>query len=314
MGNESNKAKCMQYVEEGIIGAQYTQNGWFVKLKPILSTNKKNTFAYNKPSILFSFVEKGKKGAGFDIYVDIDVFDNWSDDVLGIPEKFRKTIEAERAAGSTYPKAYKYVTGNNGEKSVGFAPASKGFAVINGVTVKDGAKQYANIPVDYDWIRTVCKRYRRIVRVWQAEMAKLTLQNALSYSSNLKNKASDSECNDPVSDDREYKSESITSGKPEPVTENKEVSKPEDKPQKVLQILTVRNTIPLMRLKNNNGFAVKAKDKSGAVYNIIFLNENINRIEPGKWEIFAGKINKGSQLFKACFYKTQNGNYVFEKF
>lgn len=176
------RAKRVEWADEGIIAAQYTLKGWFVKVKPVFSLDGKNSFAAGKPSVLFSFVEKGKKGSGFDVYVDMDVFDLWADDVLDVTHTFKKTIEAEKAAGKQYPETYKYVAGKNGEKSVGFCPstANGAFATVNGVTVKDGKRVYANVPVDYNWLRTTMKWYRRVTAPYFAMVAETTRKNMVS--------------------------------------------------------------------------------------------------------------------------------------
>lgn len=150
MTTTTRKSRRQMMAEEGCINEQYTLDGYFVKVKPAFEITK----------IVFCFVMKGHKGAGFDIYMDIDRFDNWADDILNY--KFERIMADEKASGAKYPKHYKYTTGNNGEKSVGFANASNGNGyVINGVTVIDGKKTIANVPVDMDWLRTTAKYFRR---------------------------------------------------------------------------------------------------------------------------------------------------------
>lgn len=337
MGNEETKefgkSKCVQYAEEGLLGAQYTLNSWFVKVKPILSMDGSNQFAADRPSILFSFVEKGKNGAGFDIYVDIDTFDLWADDVLSVTEKFYKVIMKEKGEGIKYPTHYKFTTGTNGEKSLGFAPGDKAFAVINGVTVKNGKKVYANIPAEYDWFRLICKKYRRVTAAWHSMMANATLTNSMKYW-----KKPD-QLEDMMDTPDDHQPEKPTS--PEP-PQNNAASKPADaqadsdkadatppaqsaaadsEPKintAATEKISFTNITPLKPLNNNNGFALQAKIKGagadGSVQNVIFLNDKINAIEPGRWEQFQHIVSKGSQLFKGVFYKNDHGNYYFVKF
>lgn len=173
---ETRMSMRQKLCAEGVIAAQYTQNGWFVKVKPAFSINK----------VIFSFVMKGKAGDGFDIYMDLDRFDNWVDDIQS--RILLRVLAEEKAANEQYPKNYKYVTGENGEKSVGICNSSKGASfVINGCTVKDGAKVYANVPVDFDWLRTMAKYYRRCVEsegVFE-NYAKTLMEAANAYHQNV---------------------------------------------------------------------------------------------------------------------------------
>lgn len=306
--NKSSKALCIQYAEEGILGSAYTEDKWFVKLKPILSLDGKNEFAKNRPSILFAFVEKGKQGNGFDIYVDIDRFDNWADDVLSVNERFKKIIEMERQNKVQYPTTYKYITGSNGEKSVGFAPANKGFAVINGMTIKDGKKVYANIPVDYDWIKTVFKKYRRVSRAYLEMLAQQTLKNSVAQ---WKKPQNENDMQEPepgttkVSVSENSLSESVPEKEEPPVSE----------PSYASQKLTVKNTTPLKKLNNGGGFALQGKiNGNGETKNIIFLNDSINKMEPGKWENFSKAVSSKSNRFSGIFLQNANGTYIFQKF
>lgn len=238
-----SKAKRMQLIEEGIIASQFTQKGWFVKIKPVFSLKNDDSFESRKPSILFSFVEKGKSGSGFDIYCDIDVFDNWADDVLDVAKTFKKTLEAEKSAGEKYPKTYKYITGSNGEKSVGFCPSTLNgaFATVNGVTVKNGAKVFANVPVDYDWLKTTMKWYKRISSAWYRAMAEQTYQNAMKY--HQRPQEEDAEY-DSMNSVPENKNAGVNETPAPPVKENQQAEvktqsqeqpKPEDKTQKTAE-------------------------------------------------------------------------------
>ena len=182
--NKPKKSLRRQYIEEGIIGAHYTLNGWFVKIKPILDATGENAFMRDKPSVLFSFVKKGDaKENHFNVYVDIDTFDLWVDDILSATRVFYKTIMAEKECGEKYPKTYKYVTGNNAEKSVGFAPSTVqgAFVIING---KCGNK-YANVPVSYEQLKIDAKWFRRVSESWFASAANETLQYARTQRLNL---------------------------------------------------------------------------------------------------------------------------------
>ena len=76
----------------------------------------------------------------------------------------------------------------NGEKSVGFAPSTSenAFAVINGTyNSKESGKQYANIPVDYDWSRTTARWFFLTSKSYYEEMAETTVKSSTAYRNNL---------------------------------------------------------------------------------------------------------------------------------
>ena len=166
------KSKRFEMADEGVLNSQFTQNGWFVKVKA----------AYAIDRVCFSFVMKGKKGEGFDVYVDMDIFDLWADDILN--GTFARVIAAEKKAGEDYPKYYKYITGDHGQKSVGFAASSSGSGfVVNGTTTKlvDDAKSgkkkvekvHGNVPVDLNWLRILAKYFKRTSQAHFDELARL---------------------------------------------------------------------------------------------------------------------------------------------
>lgn len=175
--NERKKSRRQKMADEGVLNSQYTQNGWFVKVKPAFGITK----------IVFSFVMKGKAGEGFDIYMDLDTFDNWADDIER-RNIFEQILANEKNAGEQFPKTYKYITGDNGEKSVGIANAKKGSGyIINGVSCINNNKVFANVPVDMDWLRTTVKYYRRSVKESKVfeELARTTLEVASKYHKEL---------------------------------------------------------------------------------------------------------------------------------
>lgn len=168
MGNNTNEddksSKIRELLKDGCIAAFYTQNGWFVKIKPVLSIDK----------IKFSFVEKGKKGEGFDVYMDINVFDNLCDEIRnGV---LLRKIESDQG---DYPSAWKYVTGNEGSKEIIIGKGKKG-TVIQG---KDNSKKKnAFVAIlNFDEFKTMEKWYRRATKNYFEEMTNILL-NAVAES------------------------------------------------------------------------------------------------------------------------------------
>jgi len=143
------KSKRQDLDSKGIIASMYTQNAWFVNVTPAFKIDK----------VKFSFVMKGSKGKeAFDVYADPMIVKIWADDIRS--GRFFTVLKQEKAEGLQYPTLYKFVTGENGAKHVGFMNSSKSAGyVINGKTFTDGKNKFANVPVDYIWLRTFAEWY-----------------------------------------------------------------------------------------------------------------------------------------------------------
>jgi len=288
MADASNvaKSKRRKEIEEGIIANQYTLENWFVKIYP----------AYAIDLVKFSFVMKGHNGEGFDIYVSMDKMDLWCDDILSF--RMQKIIEAEKAAGEKYPKTYKYITGTDGSKSVGFAPSTvKGaFAVINASVVKDGKMVFANIPVDYDWLRIMAKWFRRTSEKWFSDMAALLLDSARASR--------------PSADDVEQPTQTETTTPPQTTPQNTQTTQTTQK-KYVEERLKVSN---LTESTNNPGTyiaAAETKDEEHRKVNLIFRRENIEKMGTSKWEEFRSMINAKGSLSVNARYEVDGNKYYF---
>lgn len=282
MADASNvsKSKRRKEIEEGIIANQYTLENWFVKIYP----------AYVIDLVRFSFVMKGHNGEGFDIYVSMDKMDLWCDDILSF--RMQKIIEAEKAAGEKYPKYYKYITGTDGSKSVGFAPSTaKGaFAVINASVVKDGKKVFANIPVDYDWLRIMAKWFRRTSEKWFSDMAALLLDSAHSSRQSA--------------DDAEQSFAQTETATPPQNTQTTQKKCVEER----LKVLNLTESA------NNPGTyiaAAETKDEEKRKVNLIFPKENIEKMGASKWEEFRSMINVKGSLSINAKYEVDGNKYYF---
>lgn len=307
MGNNSEQSskqsKRITASANGVIAEQYTLDGWFVKVKPIFSLDPKNAFAYNWPSIEFSFVKKGSKGEGFDIYVDMDVFDLWADDVLDVSKTFLKTIERERSSGNSLPDTYKYITGSNGEKSVGFCPARKGNGiVVNGCTVKDGKKIFGNVPVSYDWIRTMMKWYRRVTKPYYAMMTDRIIQGMTS-NWNYNNHNMD----DVGEYDENCRPDNADAPKiaPKPPQTENPPSKPENgvkKPNTSYKKIEVVTSTVLQKYGNKNNLCFKAFAKNNKEYVFVVDPASIDQTYQDSWERFKSETSKAEKVKATIFY------------
>lgn len=305
--NDQNTKQCKRVSASlnGVIAEQYTLDGWFVKVKPIFSLDSKNAFAYNWPSIEFSFVKKGSNGEGFDIYMDMDIFDLWADDVLD--KTFMRNIESERAAGKQYPETYKYITGSNGEKSVGFCPSRNGsFIVINGCTVKDGKKVFGNVPVSYDWIRTLMKWYRRVTKPYYSMMTDLIIKGMTSnwnYNSQNIDDMVEYDGNNTQNCPDAPKQTNIPADKSE-----KAVKKP-DTNYKKMEIIT--STV-LQKYGSKNNLCFKAYAKNNKEYVFIADPNFIDQSYMESWERFRTETGNTDKI-KATVLYIEVGNRLLVK-
>ena len=139
----ANKSKMRSMLEQGCIAEWYTLKGFFLKLYPCFEIDK----------VKFSFVMKGKKGEGFDVYVDTDDFSLLCDDILSL--RMATKIACDKGE---YPSAWTYATGENGALSVAIGKSQKGGVVVQG---RNGnTKANAFVPLtDYNELRKMAFLY-----------------------------------------------------------------------------------------------------------------------------------------------------------
>ena len=156
---------------EGLLGACFTQKGWFCKIYP----------AYPIDKIKFSFVMKGQNGTGFDVYVDVPKFDLLCDDILSF--RLYQKIEADRAANKPYPEAWVHNTGENASKSVKIGHGKSGVLIQGGTTQPQ--KQFGNVPCTYDDLRIIAKWFKRTSEKWFNEAAEEIVKSSERYRNSL---------------------------------------------------------------------------------------------------------------------------------
>lgn len=173
--SEKKISKLEKLARDGAFKDQFGSE-WFVKIKPAFGTDGKGI-----DKVIFSFVKKDTAGKEFfDVYMDIDAFDNWADEI--IDGSMRTVLNAEAAAGEKYPKEYKYITGANGEKSVGFMLGRTGMPLVNASIKEEGKKAiYANVPLTYGWLKSVAKQFKRTVAPRFEELDRILMESANNY-------------------------------------------------------------------------------------------------------------------------------------
>lgn len=205
--SEKRITENQQNAEEGIFGVYYGSE-WFVKIKPAFGTNGKGI-----DRVLFAFVnfKKDKETKkvtfvkSFDIYMHINIFDIWADDILS--GRFMDIINKEAAAGESYPKYYKFETGTSNEKSVGFMYSSKKDGpAINASDIVEGRKVYATLPLDEIWLRSIAKQFQRTVAPRYLELDSIMMKAANSYSHEIPPEDDDMDSVPVIEEEEEKKS------------------------------------------------------------------------------------------------------------
>lgn len=173
--SEKKISKLEKMARDGAFREQFGGE-WFCKIKPAYGTEGKGI-----DKVIFSFVKKGTAGKEFfDIYQDIDYFDCWCDDILA--DKFLDKLIEESKAGEKYPKYYRYITGKDGEKSVGFMLSRTGGPMVNASVKEQGKKAvYANVPLEYWWLKSLAKQFKRTVAPRFAELDKTLMAASTAY-------------------------------------------------------------------------------------------------------------------------------------
>ena len=277
MSNETkeNKSKRLSYAEEGLLNAAYTLNKWFVKIKPV----------YNIDKVKFCFVLKGTGSSkSFDVYMDLDEFDLWMDDVMSY--RMKSTIDAEAANGEKYPKTYKFITGDNGALSVGLCKSSENDGyVINGQGkhkengAYTGETLKAFVPVSYNWLRITAKWFRRTSSKRFEFLADTIITESAKYvpseETTLDNKEAIPETqNDKTNhSSRANTSTKAENTKPEKSAPDVPVSYKDEQTKK----MDVHSLTPIVRSGNDYKLQVKCHE-DGNSYNVIILSADADKM------------------------------------
>lgn len=174
-GNNENRrsvSMVQEQMEKNVLFELWTQT-WGVKVYPWYAVDK----------LKFSFIEKGQEGKGksFSICMDanregINCFSNWAYDILH-DRRFESVLAAEAKNNEKYPKYYRYVTGDNAEKSIGVMNSSKGGYCLNAsIPGPDGKKIFANIPLGFHDLRILAERFERSYQTRLDQLEEIRVQ------------------------------------------------------------------------------------------------------------------------------------------
>lgn len=148
-GTHRDISNIEEQYSEGELFRAWT-NRWGLKVYPW----------YNMDLVKFSFIEKGKDGKGNSFNISIPAKKNYAFDFTDMcheilqdiktPFDFFEILKKEKEAGEQYPKRYKFISGSEGEKMLGFCNSkTEGMYCINASTMKDGKKVVVTMPLSY---------------------------------------------------------------------------------------------------------------------------------------------------------------------
>ena len=293
MSNENKDSKLHKMLAQGCIAEYYTLNGYFVKIYPVLKLDK----------IKFSFVKKGEKGSGFDIYVDMVRFLRLCKDIIS--RRMEKLIAEDKGE---YPSAWKYVTGNDGSKTLAIGKARNGAPLINGsVKGDDKSKKYAMVPLT---------SYEDLLEMADLFMVVTGYTPVTGYWSNLKKLFEEAQANNQKyyqnADDDEPQNQTqtvtdTTSKNEKPKEDNKANTADANTPEHTEQW---GRFTPTEYGAMGNGFAVKTKD--GAV--VIFSKKVYKNTETSRVDQLEKMLKSGKRSDFTCTYAESKGNKYFLKF
>ncbi len=162
--SEKKLSDLRKLLLDGAIANFYTQDGYFIKVRPCLSIDK----------VKFSFVEKGSEGKNaLDIYVGTEDFDNFCDEILsGV---MYKKVQEDKG---DFPNAWVYVTGTNGSKELHFGSGSMQPLVFQGRDKINKFNAFVGVG-NWDDVRNMAKMWRRISKPYWEELTE-TLYEAMA--------------------------------------------------------------------------------------------------------------------------------------
>ena len=283
-------SRKISHVEESMrdnaIFQTWTQK-WGVIVRPAFRIDK----------VKFDFVEVGAEGKGnsFVVYMDTIRFgaqclDNWAYDVLH-DRRMEHILAAEAKAEEKYPKAYKYVTGENAEKSIGIMNASSGKGYcLNASDVKNGKKVFANIPVSFHDLRILSENFLRAYSARRKELEEIRIKaEAEQVKAIMEAKKSGNSATEegnpfdetPVSNDTAPANEAPVPDVTENVTE-KPVENKKSEPEYVQETFRA-----VSGLEDKGQFhELSAATANGEAVSVRFMKDKAVWYEPETWEKF----------------------------
>jgi len=266
-------------MKDGTFAAFYTEK-YFCKVKQALGIDK----------VHFAFVEIGKQGAGIDIYVDVDDFDNLCDEIMT-----GRLLQKMKESTSSYPDSWKYATGTDASKKLAIGKGSKTPVVVQGRDTKAEKNIFIGV-MSYDELRSMAKWWKRISKKYFEELVEVCLS---------------------ASNNRPSKEDLIVSKEQAPKSES---GVKNGKPEELVKIRVIATRECKEREKFPGNFAMSGKNfENDEQLNIVFEKNEIANMSKNTWEaILERSGNKEVPLDFTAFFVERVENerkvYIFRKF
>lgn len=294
---------------EGDIACFYAEKN-FLKVKQAFGIDK----------VCFSFVKKGTKGDGVNIYIPVDEFDLLCDKILNL--SLHKKIAEEKAKKVEYPGAYSCTVGKDGSKKICIGAGKSLEVCIQGSVKKDGKANNIFIGTTYKDLVIMAKWWQRCSVPYYDSMV-ADIYNA----SMRKPSAEDVEDSTPAPQSAPAKpaTKPTPTAKPQasqqkPVEQQQPKPVPEAKQQQAeeVKLLSVVNTTSLEPMKKKGeviGYACQIEQAGRKLPPIVFYNDVVKTV--AQFSAFKQKIDEGRIPFSvACTPITigEKSAYKFVRF
>lgn len=305
MERSRNKSYIQQNAEKGAFMTLWGKT-WGLSVYP----------AYSIDKVKFSFIEVGAEGKGksFDIYVDTvrdgaQCFDNWAFDILN-DRRFERVLAEEAKAGNKYPVAYKFVTGENGEKGVGIcnSTAAGKYTFQGEIPGADGKKVYANVQCNFSDLRRLAENFVKSYEARREEIRNLCVE-VTSQRKDSKKEEQDQSKDQSKAEKPAGNAANEKSSKQKAATETTKSAASSE----VFEV-RVKTLTPITQMKNGKDLAIQAITEGGETKNILFLQDVTKKIDAVRWSNFLKSTKVEGYTFKGAFSETGKGSLIFQKF
>lgn len=289
-GDYRTISQVQEAAEDGCLYVPIFLEKWGLKIRP----------QYHMDRIIFSFIEVGKSGKGnsFEIFMDIKkangpCFSKWVRDILSPTRKFETILNEEKKAGEKYAKYYKYITGENADKSIGICNSTKGgyciSASIPDKNAKEGDKNksiYVNIPIQFSDLEGIAEDFLYSYAGRKAELEGKRKAKEEENWAYFQNKKEDTAQSQPVQQQN--------------TTNTAEVTEPKN-------VIVATVSLPA---KGNNEFLFNGITSDNKPIILHVKNETLMGEQAEEWKNLSSELKNGDKMVKFEVEKTNNQIFI----
>lgn len=305
MQMEERISKREELCRQGILEEAYGADSFF-RVYP----------CYGIDCVKFSFVKIGSNGEGFDLYINMDIFDNLCDEILN-GELKKKVLAEKSTAENRYPHSFKWTGGEKGQKELKISAARSANSEVNIYGKSD--KAFMNVPVTWNKLLSMAKYFKRTSRARFEELSRLIINAAKEqeekYHSN-KNRQEDKEyvgntekpMNEPV--ETEPKNEAPTQNTTQTAEQTGSQQPVNDKPE-VTVTLSLRSSIE--KIEGKNLYVATVQDENKKETQLYFNKESLLNLGKNSFDELVRKSNNTRKPKLQMLAATSKGTYLLKK-